>query len=53
VDEERSIDVELERVRPLLEDVASDGEVELVVSVIVSDDEGTWLLERLADALRD
>ncbi len=47
------MDDDLERARPLLEAVAGERELELIVSLAVTDDEERWLRERLADALRD
>lgn len=43
-----------ERTQPLLNDLAPDAElVRLVFSLLVADDDDQWLMQRLADALRD
>jgi hypothetical protein len=45
---------EFVRAHPLLEAVAEDGEqLDLIISLITSADDESWLLERLSDALRD
>jgi hypothetical protein len=49
------VEEEFDRARPVLEAVGAKSELELILSLVVvaDDDEEKWLLEQLADALRD
>lgn len=47
------MDEQLKRARPVLEEVASEEDLHLILSLIAADDGERWLRERLAYALRD
>jgi hypothetical protein len=47
------VEEKLEIARPLLEAVATETDLDLILSLVVADDDETWLREQLADALRD